>query len=75
MGTEVQVLYPTLFLMEATERPEVATALRRSYNRWLADRCAESHGRLRWVCLPPRSTRWWSRTLRRARSGLDRKPR
>ena len=53
MGTEVQVLYPTLFLMEATERPEVSTALRRSYNRWLADRCAESHGRLRWVCLPP----------------------
>jgi predicted TIM-barrel fold metal-dependent hydrolase len=53
MGTTVQVLYPTLFLMEATERPEIATALRRSYNRWLADRCAESHGRLRWVCLPP----------------------
>jgi predicted TIM-barrel fold metal-dependent hydrolase len=53
MGTEVQVLYPTLFLMEATERPEVSTALRRSYNRWLAERCAESHGRLRWVCLPP----------------------
>ena len=53
MGTEVQVLYPTLFLMEATERPEVSTALRRSYNRWLADRCAESRGRLRWVCLPP----------------------
>ena len=36
MGTEVQVIYPTLFLMEATERPEVSTALRRSYNRWLA---------------------------------------
>ncbi len=53
MGTEVQVIYPTLFLMEATGRPEVSSALRRSYNRWLADRCAESHGRLRWVCLPP----------------------
>ncbi|HTN69530.1 MAG TPA: amidohydrolase family protein [Methylomirabilota bacterium] len=53
MGTHVQVLYPTLFLMEATQRPEVSVALRRSYNRWLADRCAESHGRLRWVCLPP----------------------
>ena len=38
---------------QATERPEVSTALRRSYNRWLADRCAQSHGRLRWVCLPP----------------------
>ena len=53
MGTDVQVLYPTLFLMEATTNPEVSTALRRSYNRWLADRCAESKGRLRWVCLPP----------------------
>ena len=53
LGTDIQVLYPTLFLMEATERPEVSTALRRSYNRWLADRCGQSDGRLRWVCLPP----------------------
>jgi uncharacterized protein len=53
LGTDIQVIYPTLFLMEATERPEVSTALRRSYNRWLADRCGQSGGRLRWVCLPP----------------------
>lgn len=53
LGTDIQVMYPTLFLMEATERAEVNTALRRSYNRWLADRCAQSDGRLRWVCLPP----------------------
>jgi len=53
LGTDIQVIYPTLFLMEATERPEVSIALRRSYNRWLADRCAQSAGRLRWVCLPP----------------------
>jgi hypothetical protein len=53
IGTDIQVMYPTLFLMEATERPEVSAALRRSYNRWLADRCAQSNGRLRWVCLPP----------------------
>jgi len=49
----VQVIYPTLFITEATTRPELSVALRRSYNRWLADRCAESKGRLRWVCLPP----------------------
>ena len=42
MGTDVQVIYPTLFSMEATENPEVSTALRRSYNWWLADRCGES---------------------------------
>ena len=53
LGTDIQVIYPTLFLMEATERPEVSTALRRSYNRWLADRCGQSNGRLRWICLPP----------------------
>jgi uncharacterized protein len=53
LGTDIQVIYPTLFLMEATERPEISTALRRSYNRWLADRCGQSGGRLRWVCLPP----------------------
>jgi len=53
LGTDIQIIYPTLFLMEATERPEVSIALRRSYNRWLADRCGQSGGRLRWVCLPP----------------------
>jgi predicted TIM-barrel fold metal-dependent hydrolase len=52
MGTEVQVIYPTLFLVQATERPEVEVAIRRSYNRWLADRCSLANGRLRWVCLP-----------------------
>ena len=53
LGTDIQVIYPTLFLMEATERPEASTAMRRSYNRWLADRCSKSAGRLRWICLPP----------------------
>jgi len=53
LGTDVQVIYPTLFLMEATEKPEINTAMRRSYNRWLGERCGESGGRLRWVCMPP----------------------
>jgi predicted TIM-barrel fold metal-dependent hydrolase len=53
MGVEVQVMYPTLFLVGISERPDVELALRRSYNRWLADRSDRSHGRLRWVCLPP----------------------
>jgi predicted TIM-barrel fold metal-dependent hydrolase len=53
LGVDVHVIYPTLFLVEFTERPEVELALRRGYNRWLADRCADSNGRLRWVCLPP----------------------
>jgi predicted TIM-barrel fold metal-dependent hydrolase len=53
LGTDIQVIYPTLFLMEATEKPQINAALRRSYNRWLADRCSQSDGRLRWVCMPP----------------------
>ena len=53
LGTEVQVLYPSLFLVGVTDKPEVEYALKRSYNRWLADRCEGTDGRLRWVCLPP----------------------
>jgi len=53
LGTDIQVIYPTLFLMEATEKARINLALRRSYNRWLADRCGKSGGRLRWVCMPP----------------------
>ena len=53
LGTDIQVIYPTLFLMEASENPEASTATRKSYNRWLGERCALSKGRLRWACLPP----------------------
>ena len=53
MGVDYQVMYPTLFLVEFTDKPEIELALRRSYNRWMADRWAESEGRLRWVMLPP----------------------
>ncbi len=53
LGVDVQVIYPTLMLVEFTERPELERALRRSYNRWLADRSDRSRGRLRWVMLPP----------------------
>ncbi|MGB7947402.1 MAG: hypothetical protein WCH75_06955, partial [Candidatus Binatia bacterium] len=53
LGTDIQVIYPTLFLMESTEKPEINAAMRRSYNRWLGDRCGKSGGRLRWVCMPP----------------------
>lgn len=53
LGTDVQVVYPSLFLRGVTTRPEVELALTRSYNRWLADKCAQARGRLRWICLPP----------------------
>ncbi|MDE3074775.1 MAG: amidohydrolase [Chloroflexota bacterium] len=56
MGVDVQVIYPTLFLSTGFGRSEVELALLRSYNRWMADRCQKSAGRLRWVMLPPLQT-------------------
>jgi predicted TIM-barrel fold metal-dependent hydrolase len=53
LGVETHVMYPTLFLAEPAEHAEAELAWTRSYNRWLAERCARSHGRLRWVCIPP----------------------
>ena len=56
MGVDFQVMYPTLFLVEFTDKQQIELALRRSYNRWMAERWAESEGRLRWVMLPPTLT-------------------
>ncbi len=53
IGTDVQVIYPTVFLRPLTNRPEVERALCRSYNRWLAGRAAEGRGRLSWAVIPP----------------------
>jgi hypothetical protein len=46
LGTDIQVLYPTVFLSPVSEKPEVENAVRTSYNRWMADVWAESGGRL-----------------------------
>ncbi|MFO1427357.1 MAG: amidohydrolase family protein [Steroidobacteraceae bacterium] len=51
-GVDVHVLFPSLFLALAPESPAVELALTRSYNRFLAERCSGSGGRLRWVMLP-----------------------
>ncbi len=53
LGIDVQVLYPTLFLGSVSTNPEIEYALARSYNRWMGARSDESHGRLRWVLIPP----------------------
>jgi len=68
LGIATQVVYPTLFLAEPAEHAEAELAWTRSYNRWLAERCARSHGRLRWVCIPPvRSLEQALAELRRAK--------
>ena len=53
MGVDVHVMYPTMFLTYLTSDAETQTALCKSYNRWLADRSAQSNGRLRWVAVLP----------------------
>ena len=56
LGIDVQVLYPTYLLGVPSPRPEVELAIYRSYNRWLAEKSAQSNGRLRWVVMPPYRT-------------------
>ena len=53
LGTDIQVLFPTLFLRPITTRPEVELALYRSYNRWLAGIWKQGQGRLRWAVAAP----------------------
>src|SRR5262249_25728195 len=52
LGTEVQVIYPTLLLLAPAQRPEVDVPIRRAYNRWVGEACGRAGGRLRWVCAP-----------------------
>ena len=53
LGVELQVIYPTLFLVYLTDDAALDIALCRAYNRWLAEACAKGKGRLRWVMIPP----------------------
>lgn len=51
-GIDLSVIYPTLFLVRPLSRdPEFEAVLCRSYNNWIADVCAPSGGRLRWVAV------------------------
>jgi len=53
LGVDVQILFSTYFIGAVLDRPIAEAALARSYNRWIAERCAESHGRIRWAMVPP----------------------
>ena len=53
LGVDVQVVYPTLFLVYLTDDPELELALCRAYNRFLAEAWAQSNNRIRWVVIPP----------------------
>src|SRR5262245_31365261 len=49
LGFDHQVIYPTLFLHAVTAQPEVEAAVHGAYNRWLADKTADTGGKLRWA--------------------------
>ncbi len=54
MGVEIQVIFPTFFIRyNNTTNPESDVALTTSYNRWIAERCAPTKGRLRWAAVLP----------------------
>lgn len=53
LGIDIQILYPSIFLDQCTERPEIDVALCGAYNRWLADIWEQGKGRLRWMCTLP----------------------
>jgi len=53
LGIDVQVLYPTIFIEQITDKPEWEVAICKGYNRWLADIHRQGEGRLRWICVLP----------------------
>src|SRR5215470_17967010 len=53
LGIDVQVLYPSIFLDQCTERADTDVALCGAYNRWLADVWKKGAGRLRWMATLP----------------------
>ena len=64
-GVDVQMLYTSWWLLYPAWSPATEAALHRSYNRWVAERTAESGGRLRWAVMAP------VRTMERAMEELE----
>lgn len=53
MGVDAQVIFPTFFIRYNTINAEAEWALTTTYNRWLAEKCADTNGRLRWAAVLP----------------------
>ena len=53
MGVDVQVIFPTFFIRYGAEDPAAEAALAKTYNRWMAEKCAPTNGRLRWAAVLP----------------------
>jgi uncharacterized protein len=53
IGVEIQVIYPTVFLVYLTDDAQLEIALCRAYNRFVAAGCARAPDRLKWVAILP----------------------
>ncbi|MDH3442438.1 MAG: amidohydrolase [Deltaproteobacteria bacterium] len=53
MGVDIQVIFPTLFLVYLTDDPVLEVALCCAYNRFMADACDKARERLKWVMILP----------------------
>jgi predicted TIM-barrel fold metal-dependent hydrolase len=53
LGVDIQVIFPTIFIIPLTQRAEIELALCRSYNRWMGDIWRQAQERLRWVAVLP----------------------
>jgi len=53
LGVDIQIVYPTLFIIYLTDDPELEVALCQAYNRWMASACEGTAGRIRWIAVLP----------------------
>ena len=53
LDIDIQVLYPTMFIEQISDKPAWEIAISKGYNRWLADIWQQGEGRLRWICVLP----------------------
>ncbi len=53
LGIDVQVLYPTMFIEQVTDKVHWEIAICKGYNRWLANIHQQGQGRLIWICVLP----------------------
>jgi predicted TIM-barrel fold metal-dependent hydrolase len=56
LGVDVQIVISTNFIAAELANPLAEAAVTRSWNRWIADRTADTGGRLRWLLVPPLRT-------------------
>jgi predicted TIM-barrel fold metal-dependent hydrolase len=53
MGVQTQVIFPTFFIRYGASNANAEASVTGAYNRWMAERCALSEGRLQWAAVLP----------------------